>query len=105
MRSGGERQLLLDHRLDQALDAQGKSCRGQIGAAERFEQTVEAPAAEEGILCAQVVTCDLKNGAVVVVETADEFGLDGEDDPLFGQERADALEMPFGFLFQEVEKG
>ncbi len=61
---------------DQAVEAHGEADAGGFGAADHFGEAVVASAAEEGVLRAEVAVGELEGGAGVVVEAADEAGID-----------------------------
>ena len=89
---------------DHPLDADREAARGRGLAAELLEEAVVAPAARDGALRAEPVADPLEHGAIVVVETADEPGIDLECDAGVGEQRLQAGEVRARPLAQAIDE-
>ncbi len=84
---------ILAQRQHQAVFADGEADAGRLGAAERFGKPVVAASAEDRVLRAQCAMGELKGGAGVVVEAADQAVVDVKLDADCFQNFLHLLEM------------
>ena len=70
------RQFLGLQSKHQPVEAHGEADAGGFGSADGFAEAVVAAAAEESVLRAEAAVGELEGGAGVVVEAADEAGIE-----------------------------
>src|SRR6185295_2089414 len=93
-RLGGRRRALLVEGEEDAIEPQPEADAGRRPPAEELDEAVVAPAPAERLLLALAAGhVELERGSGVVVEAADEPGLEPERDVERGQVRLDGLEM------------